>query len=89
MNDYRLPQHFRYLIPIIEVLKELGGSGRAGEVIDLVVERLKIPDEEINETISSGQSRERTRYNVQDCFLPKPVMLILLLMESGYSLRLD
>ena len=57
MNNLRIPQHFHYIIPIIEVLKELGGSGRAGEVTDLVIERLNIPDEEVEKTIPSGQSR--------------------------------
>ena len=40
MENLRVPQHFRFIIPIIEVLKELGGSGRAGEVTDLVIEKL-------------------------------------------------
>jgi restriction system protein len=57
MVNKRLPQHFHYIIPIVDVLKELGGSGRAGEVVDLVVEKLAIPDDELNETIQSGQSR--------------------------------
>lgn len=57
MTTPRLPQHFHYIIPIVDVLKELGGSGRAGEVVDLVVEKLAIPDDELNETIQSGQSR--------------------------------
>jgi len=57
MNNLRIPQHFHYIIPIIEVLRELGGSGKAGEVTDLVIEKLNIPDEEVEETISSGQSR--------------------------------
>ena len=57
MNNLSYPQHFNYIIPIMEVLKELGGSGRAGEVTDLVVEKLNISEDELNETISSGQSR--------------------------------
>jgi restriction system protein len=57
MENLRIPQHFHYIIPILEVLKELGGSGRASEVVDLVVEKLNIPEEALNETISSGQSR--------------------------------
>jgi restriction system protein len=57
MASSKLPQHFSYIIPIVNVLKELGGSGRAGEVVDLVVEKLGIPDDELNETIPSGQSR--------------------------------
>jgi restriction system protein len=57
MDNLRIPQHFRFLIPIIEVLKELGGSGRAGEVTDLVIEKLNIPEDELSETIKSGASR--------------------------------
>lgn len=55
MNNLRIPQHFHYIIPIIEVLRELGGSGKAGEVTDLVIEKINIPDEAVEETISSGQ----------------------------------
>jgi len=61
MENPKIPKHFRFIIPIVEVLKELGGSGRAGEVIDLVVERLKIPEEELNETIKSGGSRTKNQ----------------------------
>jgi hypothetical protein len=32
MPGLQVPQHFRYIIPIVEVLKELGGSGREGEL---------------------------------------------------------
>lgn len=57
MENPKIPKHFRFIIPIIEVLKELGGSGRAGEVTDLVIEKLDIPEEKLNETIKSGGSR--------------------------------
>jgi hypothetical protein len=40
MTNQRLPQYFRFIIPIIDVLKELESSGRASEVTDLVVEKL-------------------------------------------------
>jgi restriction system protein len=57
MESTKVPQHFRYLIPIVEVLKQLGGSGRSSEVIDLIVEKLRISDAELQETIKSGQSK--------------------------------
>jgi len=71
MQDFRVPQHFRYIIPVLEVLKELGGSGRAGEVVDLVVEKLDIPDHVMNETIPSGQSRVRNQIQWARFFLVK------------------
>jgi len=57
MEDLKVPQHFRYLNPTLEALKELGGSGQTSEVIDLVIERLQIPEEEVTETLKSGMSR--------------------------------
>lgn len=51
------PQFLKFVIPIVEVLKELGGSGRSSEIVDLVIEQLNISEEEVNKTTSSGQSR--------------------------------
>lgn len=74
MEDIKVPQHFRFIIPIIEVLNELGGSGRAGEVSDLVIEKLNIPEEEIAETIKSGASRIKNQIQ----------WARLLLVKTGY-----
>jgi len=57
MSDQNLPQHFRYINPIIEVLRELGGSGRSSEVTDMVIEKLSISDDELEDTLQSGGSR--------------------------------
>jgi restriction system protein len=40
------PQFIRFLKPILEVLKQTGGSGTVSEVIDKVIELMKIPDAE-------------------------------------------
>lgn len=37
---------FQFFIPIIEILRELGGSGSKEEITDLVIERLNISEEE-------------------------------------------
>lgn len=57
MGKGNLPQHFRYINPILDVLREIGGSGKSSEVIDLVVEKLGITEEELAEAIKSGPSR--------------------------------
>lgn len=57
MENLKVPEHFRFIIPIIEVLKELDGSGRASEVTDKVIEKLNIPEEDLIVTIKSGTSR--------------------------------
>ncbi len=51
------PQFIRFLKPIIEVLRESGGSGTSSEVTDKVIECLNIPDEEQSVILKSGQSR--------------------------------
>lgn len=51
------PVHLRYWIPIIEVLKELGGSGKAAEVADLVVEKLEISEKELSDILQNGTSK--------------------------------
>ena len=56
-RDVKGPQFVRYFGPVIEALKELGGSGRPTEVKDLVIEKLGLSDAEINETLDSGASR--------------------------------
>lgn len=57
MSNQNLPQHFKYINPIIEVLRESGGSGRSSEVTDMVIEKLSISDVELEDTLKSGGSR--------------------------------
>ena len=56
-RDVKGPQFVRYFGPVMEALKDLGGSGRPSEVKDLIVEKLGLSDHEINETLESGASR--------------------------------
>jgi restriction system protein len=51
------PRFVRYFAPIIEVLKDLGGSGRPDEVRGLVASRLAISEREQSEQLPSGASR--------------------------------
>lgn len=51
------PQFTRFLKPIIEILRESGGSGTSSEVADKVIERMKISDQEQSVILKSGQSR--------------------------------
>jgi len=93
MTDLQVPQHFRYIIPIVQVLKELGGSGRAGEVTDFVVEKLQIPEDELNETISSAQSRVKNQVQwarfmlVKAGYLDSSTKGVWALTEKGLNLK--
>lgn len=51
------PQFTRFLKPILEVLRNSGGSGTSSEVTDKVIEWLNIPDDEQSVMLKSGQSR--------------------------------
>ena len=52
---------WRYVAPIVTVLRELGGSAAPREVTDRVIERLRISEAEQNETTTNGQSRVRNQ----------------------------
>lgn len=51
------PQFVRFFGPVIEALRELGGSGRPVEVKDRISEKLHMSEAEQGETLSSGESR--------------------------------
>ena len=55
------PQFTRFFLPILEVLRDSGGSGTVAEVIDTVIERMKIPESEQAVTLKTGQSRIRNQ----------------------------
>lgn len=78
MTKVNLPQHFRYLNPILEVLQAIGGSGKSSEVIDLVTEKLNISEEELQKTVQSGQSRV-----INQIHWARLMLAMLLMIPSG------
>ena len=65
------PQFIRFFRPIIEVLKETGGSGTAAEVIDHVIEKMRIPQSEQTVTNKNGQSHVRNQIYWAKFYLAK------------------
>jgi len=61
MSRSKGPQFIRFFRPIIEVLQETGGSGTVAEVIDLVIEKMVIPESEQQEILKGGQTRVRNQ----------------------------
>ncbi len=53
------PKFTQHFIPIIESLRELGGSALAYEATDAVIEREKIPEKELEKTNKNGGSNVR------------------------------
>lgn len=51
------PRFIRFFWPILAALRDLGGSAKPREVVDLVVEMLEVPDDERAERTKSGTLR--------------------------------
>ena len=85
----------RYVIPIVETLREFGDSGTSSEVTDKVIERLGVTDEELAITTGNGQSRERNRIGWARFYLAKANYLessqrgLWTLTDLGRTAKLD
>ncbi|MBT3208023.1 MAG: restriction endonuclease [Bacteroidetes bacterium] len=75
MSEKKRPIFLRFLNPIINVLNELGGSGNSSEVTDLVVERMNIPESELEEKLQSGATRVRNQIAWARIYLVKSGLL--------------
>lgn len=69
------PEFLRFFIPVVEVLRELGGSGRPAEVTDLVIERMNISEAEQEVTNKNGGSRVRNQVAWARMYLVKADLL--------------
>jgi restriction system protein len=70
-NIVRDTQFWHFFQPIIDALKELGGSGQPSEVKELIAEKLNITEEEQSEQISSGKSRFSNKVDWARFYLAK------------------
>lgn len=55
------PQFTRFMIPLIQSLREMGGSASAYEATDAVILREKVPESELEKVNKNGQSRIRNQ----------------------------
>ena len=55
------PEFIRFFKPVLQILRESGGSGTTSEVIDRAIELLQIPESEQEVTLKNGQSRVRNQ----------------------------
>lgn len=85
------PQFLNYVKPLVEVLRNVGGSGATADVIDQVISYMKIPDSVVEETISSGASRVRNQIQWARMYLVKADLMdssqrgVWKLTEKGYE----
>jgi restriction system protein len=88
-------EFLRFFIPIVEVLRELGGSGRPAEVTDLVIDQMQISEAEQEVTNKNGGSRIRNQvawaryYLVQAGLLTSSQRGVWGLTEKGSNAHLD
>lgn len=80
-----------YVKPLVEVLRNIGGSGATADVIDQVISYMKIPDSVVEETISSGASRVRNQIQWARMYLVKADLMdssqggVWKLTEKGFE----
>ena len=85
------PRFLIYLRPLVEVLRNIGGSGTTADVIDQVIEYMKIPEGEVAKTIASGVSRVRNQIEWARLYLVKADLMdssqrgVWKLTEKGYE----
>jgi len=95
LNPKKGPQFERFALPIVEILKDMGFAGNASEVLDRVIERLKISEAEQAETTSTGQSRVRNQiawarfYLVKAGLLASPRRGVWALTQAGRTAKLN
>jgi restriction system protein len=95
MEQAKGPQFLRFCIPIVETLQALGGSGKAKEVTDTVLERLHISEREQAQTLKNGSSRVRNQAAWARFYLAKADFLdasrrgVWALTEKGRTVQLS
>jgi restriction system protein len=55
------PKFIRFFKPVLQILRQSGGSATTSEVIDRAIELLQIPESEQEVTLKNGQSRIRNQ----------------------------
>lgn len=87
-------QFLRWFGPLLDALRELGGSGTPEEATDKVAELCNVPESEQNELIESGQPRFRNQvawarfYMKRDGLLDSSTRGVWRLTEKGQATHL-
>jgi hypothetical protein len=87
-------QFVRYFGPLLDALRELGGSGTPDEVVERIAGNLKLSDEVQNELLPSGEPRYRNQvawarfYLVREGLLDSSRRGVWSLTERGRSYTL-
>jgi restriction system protein len=91
----RQSQFVQWMGPILDAIRELGGSGKPREVCDLVAERSTVTDKRLEESLKSGQTRYYNQvhwarqYLVWEGLLDGSTHGVWTLTPTGYKTKLD
>lgn len=89
------PNFLKYFQPLIETLKENGGAGKTSEIVDAVINKMDIPEEELEVTLTSGAFKVRNSiqfarlYLVKADFMDSTQRGLWKLTEKGFHSNLD
>jgi restriction system protein len=94
MKQTKGPEFIRFFLPILEVLRELGGSGTASEIVDRSLEIAKVTESEQEAVNKNGLSRVKNQvhwarqYLVWSNFLDSSKRGVWSLTEKGSTANL-
>lgn len=89
------PDFLKYFEPLIETLKENGGAGKTSEIVDAVINKMDIPEEELEVTLASGAFKVRNSIQFARLYLVKADYMdstqrgLWKLTEKGFHSSLD
>ena len=89
------PEFIRFFKPLLEVLQSLGGSGTSSEVTDLVIEKMEIPEKELEVVLKSGTPRVKNQIQWSRMYLVNADLIdssqrgIWSLTEKGLKTKLN
>jgi restriction system protein len=95
MSEKKTVEFVNWFGPILDALRELGGSGKPTEVCEWISNKMKLPDSFLEERISNGQSKFQNQvawarqYLVWEGFLDSSVRGTWTLTPSGYLTKLN
>jgi restriction system protein len=95
MKQQKGGEFSRFIRPLIETLREMGGSGISREVTDAVIENMDISEDELSETLKNGASRIRNQiawarqYAVNAGLLDSSKRGVWALTEQGFKSSLS
>lgn len=91
MDTDKKPIFAKYFIPMIHVIKELGGSGTRKEIISTIIDKLGISEQEQDETLKNGALKIENQIHWAEIYLVKGGLIdssnrgILTLTDKGNS----